>query len=59
MKHRGTSVPEAVLLEKHRLSQWKDLERAGGYLTRLAAVYLIWDPEKHRRVMTAAGGPEC
>ena len=55
-EHRRTSVPEAVLLEEHRLSQWRDMERAGEYLTRLAAVYLIWDPEKHRRVMTAAGG---
>ena len=55
--HRRTQNPEAVVLEEHRVRQWKMRENEGEYLTRLAAVYLIWDPEKHRRLMTAAGGP--
>jgi hypothetical protein len=54
--HRRTSNPEALLLERHRVQQWSAKEAEGEYLTRLAAVYLIWDPEKHRRLMAAAGG---
>ncbi len=30
--------------------------RSGEYLTRVAGLYVIWDPAKHRRVMAAAGG---
>ena len=55
--HRRTQNPEALVLESHRVQQWKTREEEGEYLTRLAAVYLIWNPEKHRRLMTAAGGP--
>jgi hypothetical protein len=54
--HRRTRNTEALVLEWHRVKQWKEREEEGEYLTRLAAVYLIWDPEKHRRLMAAAGG---
>jgi hypothetical protein len=54
--HRRTQNTEALVLERHRVKQWKEREEEGEYLTRLAAVYLIWDPEKHRRLMAAAGG---
>ena len=54
--HRRTQNTEALVLERHRVKQWKEREEEGEYLTRIAAVYLIWDPEKHRRLMAAAGG---
>jgi len=54
--HRRTEQSEALVLERHRVRQWRERESEGEYLTRLAAIYLIWDPEKHRRLMTAAGG---
>ncbi len=54
--HRRTRNTEALVLERHRVKQWKEREEEGEYLTRLAPVYLIWDPEKHRRLMAAAGG---
>ena len=54
--HRRTEVPNALVLEKHRTEQWAANERVGEYLTRLAAVYVIWDPEKHKAFMASAGG---
>ena len=33
-------------------------EKQGAYLTRIAAIYLIWDPVKHKRMMIASGGPQ-
>ncbi len=54
--HRRTEQTEALVLERHRVRQWREKEFQGEYLTRIAAVYLIWDPEKHRRLMAAAGG---
>ncbi len=56
--HRRTERSEALLLERHRIRQWSEWEREGDYLTRIAAVYLIWDPEQHRRMMAAAGGQQ-
>ncbi|HUZ95360.1 MAG TPA: hypothetical protein VMU57_10640 [Edaphobacter sp.] len=55
-QHRRTEQTEALVLERHRVGQWREKESEGEYLTRLAAIYLIWNPEKHRRLMTAAGG---
>ncbi len=54
--HRRTEDEGALVLEKHRLKQWSDNEARGEYLTRIAALYVIWDPEKHRKLMAAAGG---
>ena len=55
-EHRRTEDAGALVLERHRLKQWNDNEKKGEYLTRIAAVYVIWDPEKHKRLMAAAGG---
>ena len=54
--HRRTTRPEALVLERHRIRQWKERESVGGYLTRIAALYVIWNPDKHRRMMAASGG---
>src|SRR6202012_1078684 len=45
---RSTSS-EVNALDERRLSIWEEKERTGAYLSRLAAVYLIWDPVKHKR----------
>ena len=54
--HRRTEVPSALVLERHRTAQWGEKERSGDFLTRIASLYVIWDPAKHRRMMAAAGG---
>ena len=53
--HRTDAVP-ALVLEKHRTTQWKQKDVSGEFLTRIATLYVIWDPVKHQRVMAAAGG---
>ena len=40
---------EVQALDVQRLAVWSEKEKQGVYLTRIAAVYLIWDPEKHKR----------
>jgi hypothetical protein len=44
-------------LDEQRLAVWSEKEKQGAYLTRIAAVYLIWDPVKHKRVLLAGGAP--
>ena len=56
--HRRTEHAEALVLEQHRIRQWKEREALGGYLTRLAALYVIWNPDKHRRTMAASRGQQ-
>ncbi len=55
--HRRSEAPPALVLERHRTAQWKQKNVAGEYLTRIATLYVIWDPVKHQRMMAAAGGP--
>lgn len=54
--HRRSEAQPALVLEKHRTAQWKQKDAAGEYLTRIATLYVIWDPAKHQRMMAAAGG---
>lgn len=55
---RRTHREESLVLEQHRVAQWREREAYGEYLTRLTGVYLIWDAEKHRRILSASGGQD-
>ena len=48
---------EVQALDDQRMAIWSEKEEQGTYLTRIAAVYLIWDPVKHKRAMLAGGAP--
>jgi TraG P-loop domain len=55
---RRSESPEVRALDNPRLASWEDKEKRGAYLSRIACVYLIWDPVKHKRAMIASGGPQ-
>ncbi len=42
-------------MDQHRLAMWRQKESAGEYLRRMTHLYLIWDPEKHHRVLATSG----
>src|SRR6266700_263692 len=44
--------------DKGRIEAWEEKEDRGEFLTRIAGVYLIWDPVKHKRTMITSGGPQ-
>ena len=44
---------ETVLLDEGREAFWREKEKAGEFLTRIAGIYFIWHPDKHRRMMAA------
>src|ERR1019366_8537105 len=50
--------PEVQLLDQRRIAVWEEKEMQGEFLSRIAAVYLIWDPVRHKRAMIANGGPQ-
>lgn len=52
-----SGIPEVKVLDDRRLASWEEKERQGAYLSRIAGVYLIWDPVRHKRAMIASGGP--
>ena len=51
-------IAQVRALDEGRLNAWEQKEKQGAYLTRIAAVYLIWDPVRHKRMMIASGGPQ-
>jgi hypothetical protein len=53
-----SEVREVQALDAKRIEIWEAKEKRGEYLTRIAGIYLIWDPAKHRRMMIASGGPQ-
>ena len=53
-----TELPQVRALDEGRLEAWEQKEKQGAFLTRIAAIYLIWDPVKHKRMMIASGGPQ-
>ena len=53
-----TQLPQVQALDEGRLHAWEQKAKQGAYLTRIAAVYLIWDPVRHKRMMIASGGPQ-
>jgi hypothetical protein len=54
---RRASNRAAVLLDEDRVNEWHNRAKKGEFLSRSLAIYLIWDPNVHRRVMSAAGTP--
>ena len=50
--------PDVVALDEGRIRVWEDKEKKGDFLTRIAGIYLIWNPVKHKRTMIASGGPQ-
>lgn len=48
---------EVRVLDEQRIANWQEKEHQGVFLTRIAAVYLIWDPVRHKRVTLAGGTP--
>ena len=42
-------------MDEHRLAMWRRKEAAGEYLRRMTHLYLIWDPERHHRVLATSG----
>ena len=54
---QGTKTDNTATLaiEQGRIALWRQREAAGEYLTRMTHLYVIWDPEKHRQLTTAAG----
>jgi hypothetical protein len=50
---RRTEHPAAIQLDEDRERIWQEKERVGDFLTRIAGIYFIWNPDKHRRMMAA------
>ena len=47
---------EATLaMDQNRLAMWQQKEAGGEYLRRMTHLYLIWDPERHHRVLAVSG----
>src|SRR5208283_993488 len=47
---------EATLaMDQNRLAMWQRKEAGGEYLRRMTHLYLIWDQERHHRVLAVAG----
>ena len=47
---------EATLaMDQNRLAMWQRKEAGGEYLRRMTHLYLIWDPERHHRVLAVSG----
>ena len=54
---RTTTLPHVIAMDQQRVEDWRGADRAGEFLTRVAAVYFIWNPEVHARGMAESGGP--
>lgn len=52
---RSTSNSQAIGLDEERIDKWKRNDEEGSFQTRVCAVYLIWNPEKHRKAMAMSG----
>jgi hypothetical protein len=47
---------EATLaMDQNRLAMWQRKEAGGEYLRRMTHLYLIWDSERHHRVLAVSG----
>lgn len=47
---------EATLaMDQNRLAMWQRKVAGGEYLRRMTHLYLIWDPERHHRVLAVSG----
>src|SRR5664279_3965814 len=44
-----------LAMDQNRLAMWQRKEAGGEYLHRMTHLYLIWDPERHHRVLAVSG----
>jgi hypothetical protein len=44
-----------LAMDQNRLAMWQRKEAGGEYLRRMTHLYLIWDPERHHRVLAVSG----
>jgi hypothetical protein len=49
---------EVRALDEGRIKSWESKEKKGDFVTRIAGIYLVWNPVKHKRMMIASGGPQ-
>jgi type IV secretory pathway VirB4 component len=54
---RSTTSEVIAAMDQERVDQWRAGDRAGAFLTRIAAVYFIWNPVTHAKGMEGSGGP--
>ena len=54
---RTTTLEHVVAMDQQRVDAWRAADQSGEFLTRVAAVYFIWNPQTHARVMAESGGP--
>jgi hypothetical protein len=54
---RTSTLAHVISMDQQRIDGWRIADKAGQFLTRLAAVYFIWNPTTHARVMSESGGP--
>jgi hypothetical protein len=50
-----TEDAATLAIERGRIALWRQREASGEYLTRMTHLYVVWDPEIHRRQLAAAG----
>lgn len=53
---RTATASRVVTMDQERVDGWRDDDCAGEFLTRYAAVYFIWNAEKHNKIMSDSGG---
>ena len=54
---RTTTLEHVIAMDQQRVDAWRAADHSGEFLTRVAAVYFIWNPETHARGMAESGGP--
>ncbi len=54
---RSATEPRVVAMDEQRVDGWRSGDNGGEFLNRLAAVYFIWNPTKHSKMMAESGGP--
>jgi hypothetical protein len=46
---RTTTLEHVIAMDQQRVDEWRASDQSGEFLTRVAAVYFIWNPEIHAR----------
>ena len=54
---RTATAEHVIAMDQERVDVWRAADRSGEFLTRVAAVYFIWNPEVHAKGMAESGGP--
>ena len=50
-----TQDDATLAMDQNRLAMWQRKAAGGEYLRRMTHLYLIWDPERHHRVLAVSG----